>query len=168
MTRLDGSDLALVGGTVYPDPASEPLLDATVLIRGASIESVTSGVPPQDAAIIDCRNLTITAGFWNSHVHFFERMWANAADIPAAELAQQLRAMSLRFGFTTVFDLGSSLANTKRIRDRAIDGPAIYTTGEGLVPRGALPPDSVLNLMGVFASVKHTICRGREVHSALR
>jgi hypothetical protein len=60
--------------------------------------------------VLDCSGLTITAGFWNSHVHFFERKWANAATIPAPELTRQLQEMLTRYGFTSVFDLGSMWA----------------------------------------------------------
>ena len=109
---------------------------------------------PPDVEKLDCSGLTITAGFHNHHVHFFERKWANAATIPAPELALQLRETFLRFGFTTVFDLGSDAANTRIIRERIesgeVDGPRIFTTGPGLVPKGMMPPDVVLNLMGVM------------------
>ena len=136
---------ALVGGTVYA--TDEPLKDGVVLIDGDTIVSVSREAPPRDAEIIDCRGATVTAGFWNSHVHFFERKWADAANIPAPELARQLRDTFTRYGFTSVFDLSSSFANTRVIRDVA--GLHIRTTGEGLVPPGAVPPDGVLQAMGV-------------------
>ncbi|HJW93795.1 MAG TPA: amidohydrolase family protein [Thermoanaerobaculia bacterium] len=104
--------------------------------------------------VIDCTGLTITRGFWNSHVHFFERKWADAASIPRDELAQQLRDTYLRHGFTTVFDLGSPLENTQIIRERIesgeVDGPRILTTGAGVVPPGMMPSDIVLRIMGVM------------------
>ena len=83
--------LALTGGTIVPDPAAAPIAHGVVLVDDGKI--VASGdVPiPPSAAVIDCAGLTVTAGFWNSHVHFFERKWADAASIPAPELAQQLR-----------------------------------------------------------------------------
>ncbi len=109
---------------------------------------------PANAKVIDCAGLTITAGFWNSHVHFFERKWADAASIPAAELAYQLEQMLTRYGFTSVFDIGSMWENTRVIRDRIesgeVPGPRIRTTGEGLVPTGGNPSDIVLNMMGVM------------------
>jgi imidazolonepropionase-like amidohydrolase len=98
--------------------------------------------------------MNITAGFWNSHIHFFERKWADAATIPVAELRQQLQDMLLRYGFTSVFDLSSAFSNTRRIRERIeageVPGPRIRTTGEGLVPPGAMPSDTVLAMMGVM------------------
>ena len=41
---------------------------------------------PQDARVIDCAGKTIVAGFWNSHVHFTQAVWKNAASAPAASL----------------------------------------------------------------------------------
>jgi imidazolonepropionase-like amidohydrolase len=109
---------------------------------------------PRDVETLDCSGLTITAGFWNSHVHFFERKWADAAAIPAPELGRQLEGMLTRYGFTSVFDLSSPRENTRRLRDRIesgeVLGPRIRTTGEGLIPPDAAPSDQVLNLMGVM------------------
>lgn len=76
----------------------------------------------------------ITAGFWNSHVHFIERKWANVSAIPADELTEQLRSMLTRYGFTSVLDTGSMWENTRRLRDRVesgeLPGPRIRSTGE--------------------------------------
>ena len=147
--------LALVGGTVYASPAADPIRDSVVLIRDGRIAAVgdrrsiqiTGGVET-----IDCAGRTVTAGFWNSHVHFFERKWTNAAAIPAPELEQQLQDMLTRYGFTSAFDLGSMWANTRQIRDRIeageVLGPRIRSTGEVLVARGAVPPDAVIRALG--------------------
>ena len=149
--------LALVGGTVYVSPSDAPIRDGIVLIQGGKIVAVGNKATlqiPKTAEVLDCSGLTITAGFWNSHVHFFERKWSNAAVIPAPELSRQLEDMLTRYGFTNVFDLGSMWENTRRIRDRVesgeVMGPRIRSTGEPLVPPGALPSDQVLNLMGTM------------------
>ena len=56
---------------------------------------------PAAAERIDASGLTITAGFWNSHVHLVQRKWRDAAKVPRkAELAAQLREMLTRYGFT--------------------------------------------------------------------
>src|SRR5512146_336136 len=99
-------DLALLGATIYARPADDTIRDGLVLIRDGNIAAVGSRgsiqIPP-DAQVLDCSGLTITAGFWNSHVHFFERKWANAGAIPAPELSRQLQEMLTRYGFTSVF-----------------------------------------------------------------
>jgi imidazolonepropionase-like amidohydrolase len=148
---------ALVGATIYVSPTETPIRDAVVLIQGERIVSVGSRAQmqfPETAHVLDCFGLTITAGLWNSHVHFFERKWADVATIPAPELGRQLQDMLTRYGFTSVFDTGSVWENTRRLRDRIdsgeVPGPKIRTTGEGLVPPGALPSDQVLGMMGVM------------------
>lgn len=146
--------LALVGGIVYVDPAAEPIRNGVVLIRGGRITAVggKSLRIPAHFQILNCTGKAITAGFWNSHVHFFERKWADAAEIPAAELTQQLDEMFTRFGFTNAFDLGSPWQNTRRIRDRVASGeaggPAIRSTGEVLIAPGAMPPANILGILG--------------------
>jgi imidazolonepropionase-like amidohydrolase len=156
--------LALVGGTVYVTPEQPPLDNAVVLIEGSNIAAVgrrRSITIPRGVQIIDCRGLTIAAGFWNSHVHFFERKWANAAQAPAAELARQLEDMLTRYGFTSVFETGSALANTRALRDRIeskeVNGPRIRTTGEVLIAPRAAPPDAVIEALGFFAVRNHEV-----------
>ena len=159
MSGMATGYLALVGGTIYPSPTEEPIRNGVVLIQSGKIAAVGSRslVPlPQTLKTLDCSGLTITAGFWNSHVHFFERKWTNAATIPVPDLSRQLQDMLTRFGFTSVFDLSSMWENTRRIRDRIeseeVPGPRIRSTGEGLVPPGALPSEQILNFMGVMNS----------------
>jgi len=151
--------LALVGGTIHVSPTEEPVRGGVVLIRGETIAAVGSKGSvelPKGTGTVDCSGLTITAAFWNSHVHFFERKWADAEAIPAPELGRQLQDTFTRYGFTSVFDLSSSRENTRRIRDRIdrgeVLGPRIRSTGEGLVPPGSVPSEQVLNLMGVMAT----------------
>jgi imidazolonepropionase-like amidohydrolase len=149
--------LALTGGIIYTSPAEDPIVDGVVLVDGKTIHAVGPSsqlLVPRDAKRVDCTGRFITAGFWNSHVHLFERKWTNAGSIPAEELRRQLHETFSRFGFTTVFDLGSSWENTRIIRDRVesgeVQGPRILSTGEGFVPRDGQPPDAVVNLMGVM------------------
>ena len=148
---------ALVGVTIYVSPAEEPIRDGVVLIQGEKIVAVGARAQmqfPETAHVLDCFGLTITAGLCNSHVHFFERKWADVAKIPAPELTRQLQDMLTRYGFTSVFDIGSSWENTRRLRDRIdsgeVPGPKIRSTGPGLVPPGALPSDQVIGLMGLM------------------
>ena len=94
------------------------------------------------------------SGFWNSHVHFMERKWADVAKIHAGEVADALQMMLTRYGFTSVFDIGSSWENTRRLRDRIesgeIAGPRIRSTGEFLVPKGGSARDLVFDIRGAM------------------
>jgi imidazolonepropionase-like amidohydrolase len=147
--------LALVGGTIYVTPTAEPIRNGVVLVQDGKISAVGSKASlrvPQTFQPLDCSRQTITAGFWNSHVHFFERKWANAAAIPAPELTRQLQDMFTRYGFTSAFDTGSPWENTLRIRKRIesgeVLGPRIRSTGEVLIAPGAMPADNILGILG--------------------
>src|SRR5207244_7356789 len=140
--------VALVGGMIYASPTDEPIQDGIVVIDDGKIAAVGSRTLvdiPQSGQLLNCSGFTITAGFWNSHVHFFERKWANAAEIPASELSRQIQDMVTRYGFTSVFDLSSMWENTRRLRERIelgeLPGPPVRTTGEGMIPAGAVPSE---------------------------
>ena len=124
-TQAAERQLVLIGGAVLTSPAERAIKNGVVVIRGNRIVAVGSKsavAVPAGADILDCSGLTIAAGFWNSHVHFMERKWADAAKIPADEVADALQGMLTRYGFTSVFDIGSSWDNTRRLRDRVESG----------------------------------------------
>ena len=142
----ESNSLALIGAKIYPSPTTTPIINGSVLIKNGRIVAVAERTQikiPRDATVIDCTGLTLVAGFWNSHVHFSESKWENAARLSSAQLNQQLRDTFTRYGFTTVFDLGSPIENTKLIRRRIESGEVhslrIFTTGTGLVPEGGTP-----------------------------
>ena len=166
-------NLALVGGTIYVSPTQEPIRDGVVLIQAGKIAAVgsrTSLQVPQTVPSLDCSGLTITAGFWNSHAHFFERKWANAATIPGPELSRQLQDMLTRYGFTSVFDIGSEWENTRRLRDRIdsgeVPGPRIRSTGEALVAPGAIPSERILSILGFMTFPAPEIAKAEQAAAA--
>ena len=137
-----GASLALVGGTIYTSPTEPPIRDGAVLIEAGRIVSVgrrSSVQVPSGVTVIDTTGSTVTAGFWNSHVHFLERMWADPATVPAADLTRQFQAMLTQYGFTSVFDIWSSWENTRQLRERVesgeVAGPRIRATGPAMFPR---------------------------------
>jgi len=141
------SIVVVSGGVVYPAPQTPPIRDAVVVIRNGAIASVGvrgSVQIPAGATVIDAAGLTVTAGFWNSHVHFLERKWANAAAMPARDLERQLQDMLTRFGCTTVFDTWSAWDNTRAIRDRVesgeVRGPKIFSTGDAIFGQAVKSP----------------------------
>ena len=84
----ESSSLALIGAKIYPSPTTTPIINGTVLIKNGRIVAVAEKTQikiPRDATVIDCTGLTLVAGFWNSHVHFSESKWENAARLYAIE-----------------------------------------------------------------------------------
>jgi imidazolonepropionase-like amidohydrolase len=163
----------LTGGTIYAGPTDSPITRGDVVIRDGKIAAVGrrgSVRIPDGAATLDCSGLTIVAGFWNSHVHFIERKWADASKIPAAELAGQLEDMLTRYGFTSVFDTGSTWENTRRLRDRVesgeVPGPRIRSTGEVIFPKGGVPPTSVLDVLGTMRLTMPEVADAEEARTA--
>src|SRR5690242_10458831 len=114
--------VALVGGTIYASPDARPPPAGTAFMENAKLATGSGPPRPPTTETLACTGATVLAGFCNSHVHFFERKWANAAGIPPAELLQQLQGFLTRWGFTTVFDLSSPWVNTRALRDRIEEG----------------------------------------------
>ena len=173
--NIPSGNLALVGGTIYVSPTEKPIRDGVVLIRDGKIAAVgsrTSLEVPQTFSSLDCSGLTIAAGFWNSHVYFFERKWADAATIPGPELSEQLQDMLTRYGFTSVFDIGSEWENTKRLRDRIdsgeVPGPRIRSTGEALLAPGAMPSARILSMLGFMTFPAPEIAEAEQAAAASR
>lgn len=100
---------ALVGGRVLPSPQAAVIPDGVVLIEDATITAVGARgavrVPP-GASLIDCSGGTVTAGFWNSHVHFTGAAFSAADTAPAESVAVALRAMLTSYGVVHVVDTG--------------------------------------------------------------
>jgi len=130
-------DLALVGAKIYPSPTEPPIENGSILVHQDQILAIgpaSSIKIPRGAAVIDCKGLIVTAGFWNSHVHIFTPGLLRARDSTAKDLDEQLDTIFNRWGFTTVFDIASVLDNTlalrRRIESGELRGPRILTVGE--------------------------------------
>lgn len=138
--------IALVGERIYVSPFRKAIENGVLVIRDGKIAAVgrrgRTRIPP-GAGILNCSGMFITAGFQNSDVHFTEEKWANAGQLPADELKQQLQGMLTRYGFTSAVDTGSDLANTVALRNRInsgeVMGPQILTAGIPLYPPNGVP-----------------------------
>lgn len=143
------SDLVLLHARVYTAPDAAPLEDATIQVhddRIASLSQLHSGGAarmPRGATIIDCTGMSVTAGLWNNHVHILPVDFLHADQKTGTQLTSALQEMLTRWGFTTVFDIASILANTNNIRTRIgggeILGPRILTVGEPFFPENGVP-----------------------------
>jgi imidazolonepropionase-like amidohydrolase len=132
----EAPDLVLQGAKVYPSPTAQSIDNAMVLIHNGRIASV--GIRnqlkvPKSARVIDCTGKVIVAGFWNSHIHF-EDGWQDVPHQAAEKIEQHMQEMVTRWGFTTVWDLGSVPENTLALRRRIeageIPGPQILMAGD--------------------------------------
>lgn len=136
--------LAIQNAKIYTSPDNPPIEGGTIVIQDGRIVAVGTDVAvPAGAQIIPCDRCVVTAGFWNAHVHFTERKWANSDWQPAEKLNAQLADMLTSRGFTTVVDVGSNLRDTIPIRRRIeageLLGPKIYTAGSAQYPPNGIP-----------------------------
>jgi imidazolonepropionase-like amidohydrolase len=136
--------LAIQNAKIYTSPDAPPIERGTILIQDGRIAAVGVDIAvPTNAQILPCGDCVVTAGFWNAHIHFTERKWANSDWQPAAKLNAQLADMLSSRGFTTVVDVGSNLRDTipvrRRIESGELLGPAIYTAGSALYPPNGIP-----------------------------
>jgi len=145
VSRAD-STVALVGGRVLASPDAAAITDGVVLVDGGVVTAVgprAQVTVPAGASVFDCTGATVSAGFWNSHVHFTGPQWQSADTAAAAQLAGELRTMLSSYGVARVVDLGSFLPNTlalrRRIESGEIAGPAIMTAGSGFAPEHGSP-----------------------------
>jgi imidazolonepropionase-like amidohydrolase len=143
-TSVSAQTVALTGGSVYASPEAVPLADAVIIATNGVITAIGSRSEvqiPADARIIDCTKIVV-AGFWNSHVHFTEPVWRNAATAPAAILEAHMQEMLTRWRFTSVWDLGSdpddSLPLRRRVNAGEVPGPNILFAGN-MFPKGGHP-----------------------------
>jgi imidazolonepropionase-like amidohydrolase len=144
-TAAEAQVLVLKGGILYASPEATAIQDAVVVTSSGAITAlgrVGEVQIPADARVIDCTGKTIVAGFWNSHVHFSEPVWRTSVDGPAAPLTSHMQAMLTRWGFTTVWSLGSdprsSLALRRRVNAGEVLGPNIFLLGS-IFPQNGRP-----------------------------
>ena len=140
------ADLAIVDARVYAGPDTAPIERCTVLVRDGRIAAVGPSATvavPAGATVIDGKGRFVTAGFWNSHVHFLALPLREAATRPVAELDAALNTMLTRWGFTTVFDVASPSGSARTLRNRIeageVTGPAILTVDAPFFPKDGTP-----------------------------
>ncbi len=162
----DAETLVFIGATIYPSPSDAPIGNGVVVVGGkiVAVGARDSVMPPATApataTVVDCSGMFLVAGFQNSHVHFTEEKWEDAATQPKGQLSGQFEDMLLRYGFTTVVDTGSFLANTSALRNRVqsgeVLGPRILTAGTPLYPEGGIPYYLLNSLPAEQIALLHT------------
>ena len=142
-SSASATSVAFVGAKIYPGP-DLPSIESGVIVVVDGIITAIGPVGhvemPNAVKTINVIGKTITAGLWNSHVHF---------NVPPLDTLSQedltayVRDMLLSRGFLYVLDTGSMPGTTAEIRRRIesgeIAGPRILVAGGSLVPAGASP-----------------------------
>ena len=144
--RAPEGSVLLTASRIYAAPEQAPIDNGAILMQAGRILAVgpRDTVAARGARRLErCDGGIVVAGFQNSHVHFTEPKWEGADARPAAELAESLRGMLTRYGFTTVVDTASGVENTVALRSRIergeIAGPHILTAGLPLYPEHGIP-----------------------------
>ena len=164
-------------GTLLAQPGQQPLRNATVVVRGKTIESVQNGfVDVPGARVVDLRGATVMPGLIDSHVHLIglddrmqARLLASTRDNEDEAYTGVLNARkTLLAGFTTVRDLGAEPKTITSLRD-AINagqfaGPTILAAAAGVAVTGGHGDVNLVNrdLDSVLKPKALHICDGAD------
>jgi imidazolonepropionase-like amidohydrolase len=136
------ADVTLIhAGKLLAVPGENPATDMTIIVENDRITGVQQGfVEAEGATVIDLRNKFVLPGLMDMHVHLQGQLGPDN-DRDALKMSDQLMQMrsihyamnTLKAGFTTVRDVGSSSQEMYAMRDAInngwIDGPRIIAAG---------------------------------------
>jgi imidazolonepropionase-like amidohydrolase len=137
---------AIVGATLVDGTGAPPIPSATVVLRGGKIDCAGRCEIPAGVTVVDGRDLWITPGLVDAHVHFSQTGWADgrpdSLDVrekhPYETVEADLKEHPDRFfrsqlcsGVTSVFDVGGyawtvAMAHRERDDTRA---PRVHAAG---------------------------------------
>ena len=166
------ADVTLIhAGKLLSVPGRDPATNMTIIIEDDRITGIQSGfVEAEGATVIDLRDKFVLPGLMDMHVHLQGQLGPDN-DRDRLKMSDQLMQMrsiyyamnTLRAGFTTVRDVGSSSQEMYAMRDAInngwIDGPRIIAAG-GVGITGGHADISGVNpdLMEMFTSPN--VCDG--------
>jgi imidazolonepropionase-like amidohydrolase len=136
------ADVTLIhAGKLLAVPGDAPATNMTIIVEDDRITGVQQGfVEVEDATVIDLRDKFVLPGLMDMHVHLQGQLGPQN-DRDALKMSDQLMQMrsifyamnTLKAGFTTVRDVGSSSQEMYAMRDAInngwIDGPRIVAAG---------------------------------------
>jgi imidazolonepropionase-like amidohydrolase len=138
--------VAITGVKIYPAPGERPIIDGVVLIRGSQIVAVgrrASLAAPAGYRVLERPGEILTAGFWNCHVHLTHPAFLRYEASPDSVIQAELDRAFTRWGFTTIFDLASTMAIASdlklRLRRGRVQGPRLLSVGDPFYPQRATP-----------------------------
>ena len=158
-------------GELLAIPGKDPVSNMTIIIEDDRITGVQKGfVEAEGATVIDLRDKFVLPGLMDMHVHLQGELGPDN-DRDALKMSDELMQMrsvfyamnTLKAGFTTVRDVGSSPQEMYAMRDAInngwIDGPRIIAAGGVGITGGHADISGVSpELMEVFTSPN--VCDG--------
>ena len=124
---------AFTHATVIDGRGGTPLVEATVIVRGASIEAVGPGVStavPAGATVINAQGKVLMPGLADMHVHLTGGWDGERTDLLA--FPRYLNAL-LYAGVTTVHDVGNALPYIQQLKQEIaagrLRGPRVFMVG---------------------------------------
>jgi len=172
LTGTAAADVTLIhAGKLLSVPGRAPATNMTIIVEGDRITGVQSGfVESEGATVINLRDHFVLPGLMDMHVHLQGQLGPNN-DRDQLKMSDQLMQMrsihyamnTLRAGFTTVRDVGSSPQEMYAMRDAIkngwIDGPRIIAAGGVGITGGHADISGVSpDLMEMFTSPN--VCDG--------
>jgi hypothetical protein len=148
-----------MGATVIDGTGRAPIPDATILIRAGRIVAVGPAaqvVVPRRVSRIPAGGKFVIAGLWDAHVHL-------------ASLGRDGLATLVRYGITSVRDLGGDLDSVRTWRDAIengqLRGPRIHLAGPVVEDATWLAKVSALPVPGLKELVQGRIPVGTEAEA---
>ena len=139
----------LHAGRLIDSVGDKPRSAVTVVVEGDRIQAVEDGYrkPGPADTVIDLKDCTLTAGWWDMHVHVTSEYNAGSAlrgfqenEADVALEGAMYAERTLRAGFTSVRDLGSAFGSAVALRNAVnrgyVSGPRIYAGGRSIATVG--------------------------------
>jgi imidazolonepropionase-like amidohydrolase len=164
-------------GTLLAEPGKAPMTNASVIVRGRTIEAVQPGFADVPGArVVDLRNATVLPGLIDSHVHlgglddrFQARLQSTLRDNEDEAYTALINGRkTLLAGFTTVRDLGGEPRLILSLRDAInageLAGPTILSAARMVsVSGGHGDPRNGRNREGAAAAANPgNVCNGTD------
>ena len=172
LTSAASAEVTLIhAGELLAVPGKTPVSNRTIIIEDGRITGIQDGfVEAEGATVIDLSDKFVLPGLMDMHVHLQGQLGPDN-DRDALKMSDQLMQMrsifyamnTLRAGFTTVRDVGSSSQEMYAMRDAInngwIDGPRIIAAGGVGITGGHADISGVSpDLMEMFTSPN--VCDG--------
>ncbi|MFN7399589.1 MAG: amidohydrolase family protein [Sandaracinobacter sp.] len=135
---------AIKAGRLIADPRTGTGQPALILVEKGRIKAVlpADSPVPQGAALVDLSSATVLPGLIDSHVHLTgdpdDQFWQAAVDTTEYQslVGAKNALLTVRAGFTTVRDLGSSKLSAFALRDAIrkgfVPGPRVLAAGNAI------------------------------------